>query len=306
MIEMPTESEPVRIVEGDSLDVLPRLDPDSVDSVVTDPPYGLGFMGKDWDHSVPGGAFWGAVLRVLKPGGYMLVMGGTRTYHRLACAVEDAGFEIRDCLMWLYGSGFPKHKSRLKPAWEPILLCRKPGPTVLILGVDECRVPTDENLNGGAYAASGRRRTLAGDERTGAALGMLSPGSVTGRDFIQPSGRWPANVTHDGSDDVMKALGATARFFYCAKASRKERGEDNAHPTVKPLALMRWLVRLVTPKGGNVLDPFAGSGTTGHAAIAEGRRAVLIEIDPVHFETARERIETAMGRGRGRGSLFVT
>jgi site-specific DNA-methyltransferase (adenine-specific) len=312
---------------GDCLDVLRTLPDASVDAVVTDPPYGLSFMGKAWDHGVPGVPYWQAALRVLKPGGYLLAMGGTRTYHRLACAVEDAGFQIRDCLMWLYGSGFPKGKGCLKPAWEPILLARKPGPRVLPLGVDECRVPTDEdcarvpspNVGSVTYAQDKYTKT------------MLRGGR--GHD----AGRYPANVVHDGGEEVLEAFaafgektsgkqsagghvrnsdktrnaygafegqqcegdvlygdtGTAARFFYAAKASKRERGEGNSHPTVKPLALMRWLVRLVCPPGGTVLDPFMGSGTTGVACAQEGRSLVGIELSPEYLEIARQRIEAA-------------
>lgn len=337
MVELPTESEPVRVIQGDALEVLPTLLEASVDSCVTDPPYGLSFMGKDWDHGIPGVPFWEAVGRVLKPGGYMLAMGGTRTYHRLACAVEDAGFEIRDCLMWMYGSGFPKGKGCLKPAWEPILLCRKPGPKVLPLGVDECRVETEESLGRLNHttsrfidSANGSRdaheRTIWVDNSTG-------------------KGRWPANVVHDGSDEVLEAFaafgeltsgsgvkncpdsqrfggpafgkpratmgdgrefqgdtGTAARFFYAAKSSREERGAGNDHPTVKPLALMRWLVKLVTPRDGIVLDPFLGSGST-LAAAQDWCYGIGIEREPAYVAIAQRRISEAMGRGVG--SLFA-
>jgi site-specific DNA-methyltransferase (adenine-specific) len=331
------------IHEGDCRDVLPTFAADSFDSVVTDPPYALtdigrgmrmrrtgvsahhdganrtargrtptgGFMGQAWDSELPGVEVWSAVLRVLKPGGYMLTFGGTRTYHRLACAVEDAGFEIRDCLMWLYGTGFPKGRGCLKPAYEPILLCRKPGERVLPLGIDACRVPTDETLS----------------------QGSRKPGANFDDDDYQwegkaglqhTAGRYPANVVHDGSDEVLAAFaefgekkvpgtyrsttmgawkddgvhegygdtGTAARFFYCAKASKRERA-GSKHPTVKPLALVRWLVRLVTPEGGCVLDPFAGSGTTLEAAESEGFRAVGIEREAEHAADARRRLSRA-------------
>lgn len=301
----PIKKSAIQIIEGDCLEVMPSLLPDSFDSVVSDPPYGLSFIGKSWDRGVPGVPFWNEAKRVLKPGAYMLVMGGSRTYHRLACTVEDAGFEIRDCLMWIYGSGFPKAKSCLKPAYEPILLCRKPGKGVRELGIGECRI-----------LSADRTGELAED-------------------------RWPANVLHDGSEEVMDAFAAgkrkvydttstAARFFYCAKANKSEReagldglpererrtlgrgltgvsgdrsgkggkqlplpmGESkvrNHHPTVKPLALMEWLVKLVTPPNGLTLDPFAGSGTTGKAAVNTGRRAVLIEREAAYLEIARSR-----------------
>jgi site-specific DNA-methyltransferase (adenine-specific) len=342
------------IFHGDSRDVL-RLFPDSTfDAIVTDPPYELtstkrtkpapvvegspfsrhrvgvngdnkpvgGFMGKEWDGT--GVAFdpklWAEVLRVLKPGGHVLAFGGTRTYHRMACAIEDGGFEIRDQLGWVYGSGFPKSRdlaamdmggqdaatwegwgTALKPAWEPIVLARKPiarGLNVAgnliahgtgALNIDGCRVPSSESL-----------------------------------------GRWPANLIHDGSDEVLAAFpqapgqlarastsdtqragqnvygamtrgsGASeprvglnksaARFFYCAKASTSERGEGNSHPTVKPLTLMRHLCRLITPPGGCVLDPFTGSGTTGVAAHAEGFLFVGVEREADYVAIASRRL----------------
>jgi hypothetical protein len=313
----------VRLYHGDCLDVLPTLAAGSVDAVVTDPPYGLEFMGRDWDHGVPGVPYWLAVLVVLKPGGYMLAFGGTRTYHRLACAVEDAGFEVRDCLMWLYGSGFPKGRGCLKPAWEPILLCRKPGPRVLPLGVDECRMPCDEDRTRPARTPNGIYGNGNGTNHT--------------TSDSHPAGRWPANVVHDGGEEVLEAFaafgskdtrdgmvnnrggdgagymkgwkgaeqspavygdrGTAARFFYTAKASKAERGEGNNHPTVKPLALLEWLVRLVCPPGGLVLDPFAGSATTGVACLRTGRRFVGVEKDAGYHEIARKRLAEAASPG---------
>jgi len=362
-VEMPTEENPVVVHNGDCLDLLPRLG--GVDAVVTDPPYALvepnsarssyaarmatgrtdedkqlrrgGFMGKAWDSELPGVDIWSAVLRVLKPGGYLLAFGGTRTYHRLTCAIEDAGFEVRDCLMWLYGVGFPKGQGCLKPAWEPILLARKPGKRVLPLGIEECRIGTTKDVP----ASLPKDDALRGwGERPGRSGKQLTD------DAFNPNlGRYPANLLHDGSDEVMEAFaafgektsgvlaphhdakesvngslrgknyagrikgtfggdtGTAARFFYCAKASKAERGEGNTHPTVKPLELMQWLVRLVTPKGGVVLDPFAGSGTTGKAALVEGRRAILVEREPAYCDIIRRRLDHASGTGKG--SLFA-
>lgn len=316
-----------RVIEGDCLSVLPTLEAGSFASVVTDPPYGLNFMGTQWDGT--GVAFdqatWSAVLRVLKPGGYLLAFGGTRTYHRLACAVEDAGFEVRDCLMWLYGTGFPKGQGCLKPGYEPIILARKPGPRVLPLGIDGCRVEHDGTGVWGDDQNPARHASPLG-YRGGVA------GKVSRKN---PAGRYPANVLHDGSAEVLEAFaafgeskgdstnrnprlkrgdkfgwsgaavqdvntagftdtGTAARFFFTAKASKAERAGGN-HPTVKPLALMRWLVRLITPKGGAVIDPFGGSGTTGAAAVMEERRAVLIERDAGYCGIARRRIVEATG-----------
>ena len=355
---------------GDCLAVMPTLAPDSIDSIVTDPPYGLSFMGKDWDHGVPGVPFWTEALRVAKPGAYLLAFGGSRTYHRLACAIEDAGWEVRDCIMWLYGSGFPKshnlkgeHKgwgTALKPAWEPIIVARKPligtvAENVLRYGtgainVDGCRV---ELANGEDISIERNDAVPLDTAKMGWGFKAVCRGN---------QGRWPANLIHDGSDEVLAGFpvttssvrkpsgkddrgipgfvmrrldsnkrghadtGSAARFFYCAKASRKERemgcegmeardnvgtryttmagdGRENPavkpvsarnhHPTVKPLALMRYLCRLVTPTGGTVLDPFTGSGSTGKAAIAEGFRFVGIEQEEAYVAIARARIETA-------------
>jgi DNA modification methylase len=370
---------------GDCRDVLATLEECSFNACVTDPPYGLSFMGKGWDHGVPGVAFWGAVYRVLKPGGWLVAMGGTRTYHRLACAIENAGFEIRDQIGWLYGSGFPKShnlgvaidrmsgisarskafnmKGRgdraeeldtngreflppyepatdaarqwqgwgtaLKPAWEPIVLARKPlsegtvAANVLKWGtgainVDGCRVGT----NGGT-ASTGDPNYK--NEVYGRGMGGLEIVDLG-------KGRWPANIIHDGSDEVVAAFpesgngsgvptiakrernkgwcnsspgegvdaidsfgdsGSAARFFYTAKADADDR-LGSKHPTVKPLDLMQYLVRLVTPKGGTVLDPFAGTGTTGEAAWREGMAAELIEAEAEYCVDIRRRMALAL------------
>lgn len=360
----------VELFCGDCVDVLPGLPANSVDSVITDPPYGLRFMGRDWDRGVPGVAFWSEVLRVAKPGALMLAFGGTRTFHRLTCAIEDAGWEVRDCLMWLYGSGFPKGLNlrgngwdgwgtALKPAWEPILLAMKPLDGTFAgnaqrwgvagLNVDGARIEVQE---------PGRRHLLK-------SLGDLPPKNTFGNGLngsralgTTSQGRWPANVLldeeaaaaldaqsgklHSNSGNYGKYAqrsskgitdtGGASRFFYVAKASRSERnagleGDGNGvqcarpespdmsgkfpdhdgrerganhHPTVKPLALMRYLCRLtMTPAGGVVCDPFMGSGTTGVAAVMEGREFVGIELDAGYFEVARRRIEAAGGWIRG-------
>lgn len=457
---------------GNNLDLLPTLADASIDACVTDPPYELGFMGKKWDAS--GIAYnvdlWREVLRVLKPGGHLVAFGGTRTYHRMACAIEDAGFEIRDCLAWMYGSGFPKSldvskaidkmdapkeqmarklrftawvrstgitsaqinaatktnmgghytttasqpaimtrqhldacrhllghvpqwveheadvrsvESRnfaerevigksdatrlavapgqnndrsgitlnitapatdsakqwqgwgtaLKPAYEPAVLARKPltgtvAGNVLEWGtgainVDGCRIEAEKATG---WGGGGSALYNGGLSREG------------GESRLQNEGRWPANVMHDGSEEVLAGFpedtdGSAARFFYTAKASTWEReiglddmprrsggelvgrkdgsagtqnpragagraseGRANVHPTVKPIDLMRWLVRLVTPRGGVVLDPFAGSGSTGMAATLEGFGFVGFELDPLHVQIAKRRIAAARKR----------
>lgn len=310
----------MKLILGDCLEQMGALPADSVDAVVTDPPYGLGFMGKQWDTMPPGDETASAALRVLKPAHYLVAFGGTRTHHRLMVALEDAGFEIRDCLMWLYGSGFPKGKGNLKPAYEPIILCRKPGKGVRALGIDECRIDTDED----------RSRP----PRTPNAIYGGGNGTSLTPSMSCSAGRWPANIILDEHID----LGGPERFFYCAKASRAERnagcegleaadahnlssnacgrcglrvkangsgnkcqcGElretvqlprsGNSHPTVKPVAIMRWLTRLISPEGGTVLDPFMGSGTTGVACVEEGRDFIGIEREPEYIAIARARI----------------
>ena len=328
------------LLHGDCRAVMAGLPAASVDAVVCDPPYGLSFMGKDWDHGVPGVAFWSAAMRVAKPGAHLLAFGGTRTFHRLAVAIEDAGWEIRDTVMWVYGSGFPKSHNAgngwgtaLKPAWEPIIVARKPlegtvAANVLAhgtgaLNIDGCRVGTSDSLNGGAYADAGTVRDDGwGMQRGGAG------------EYKQPTGRWPANLIHDGSDEVLAGFpqsngahgvgdnprsysydksaartmppqtrkpfdyggdtGSAARFFYCAKASKADRDEGNHHPTVKPTALMRYLCKLVTPPAGTVLDPFMGSGSTGKAARMEGFGFIGIEQDAEYIAIARARIAHAV------------
>jgi len=398
------------------------------DSIVCDPPYELGFMGKTWDAS--GIAYsvemWAEALRVLKPGGHLLAFSGSRTYHRMACAIEDAGFDIRDQIMWVYGSGFPKsldvskaidkaagavrskirvdasalgnppnlvggvkngsdtprsvaavergyHEvdseepataaarqwdgwgTALKPAHEPICVARKPlvgtvAANVLAWGtgainVDACRVGTAESPR------------LSNVTRKG--TGIFEGGINTGAfgETIDGLGRWPANLIHDGSEEVVAGFpdsngsgsarglkrselpdngwggfhtehqstlrdagtGSAARFFYCAKASRVDRDEGldafassawptmgsgiggapdqtkannkNIHPTVKPTDLMRYLCRLVTPPGGFVLDPFAGSGSTGKAAKLEGFRFLGMELSAEYAAIANARID---------------
>lgn len=376
---------------GDCLDILPTLPAQSVDTVITDPPYGLSFMGKDWDHGIPGVQFWREALRVAKPGAMLLAFGGSRTFHRLTCAIEDAGWEIRDCLMWLYGSGFPKSLdiskaidkaagaervamglgayaarrpasrrvedggdpvdfhfgggdyvtapatpaaqqwhgwgTALKPAWEPIILAMKPLDGTFAnnaltwgvagLNVDGARIP----ITDGATMA---RNNKPGDNGWKNSSGGPNAAALNG----EPSGRWPANLLLDEAAAAMvdaqsgeqtsspysygkksrggimnitderrngsgySDTGGASRFFYVAKASRGERGDDNTHPTVKPLTLMRYLCKLTaTPTGGVVLDPFMGSGTTGVACAMEGRNFIGVELDAGYYEIARRRIE---------------
>lgn len=385
---------------GDCREVMQAMDAESVDSIVTDPPYGLAFMGKRWDYDVPSVEIWAECLRVLKPGGHLLAFAGTRTQHRMCCRIEDAGFEIRDMIAWVYASGFPKsldvskaidkaagaerevvgvssitgaRKSRtmddgnkgskriyqndtpvlnaitapateaakqwqgwgtaLKPALEPITVARKPldgtvAANVLAWGtgainVDGCRVGT-EDTRSPSY-----RMTSAG--KIGGGFGNNMEYTKDGTIAGSICGRWPANLIHDGSEEVVGLMGDAARFFYCAKASKADRDEgceglpkvvwavgpeghtqnataasgqlqrlprSNHHPTVKPTDLMRYLCRLVTPPDGLVFDPFTGSGSTGKAAMLEGFRFVGAELSPEYIEIARARIGHAAGKTR--------
>jgi hypothetical protein len=169
---------------------LAMLPDNSVDAIVCDPPYGLRFMGKKWDYDVPGVDIWVECLRVLKPGGHLLAFAGTRTQHRMAVRIEDAGFEIRDMIAWVYGSGYPKHRSSLKPALEPITMARKPAERATLLNIDACRVEGRERTE---YGLSNATRTA------GNTYGTPSPGA----DFDSTVGRYPANLIHDGSNEVV-------------------------------------------------------------------------------------------------------
>jgi len=297
----------------------------SVDAVVTDPPYGLSFMGKRWDYDVPSVEIWEQCLRVLKPGGYLLAFAGTRTQHRMAVRIEDAGFEIRDMIAWMYGSGFPKSHNlqgdrqgwgtALKPAMEPITMARKPFKGTVAdnvqaygtgaINVDGCRIGDEEIIQ---HRPDGWR-----------GFSKLQDG--TAHDYTESStiGRWPANVLHDGCEDVLRGMGEAARFFYTPKADKADRDDgcemmeemptrcmenpdtrgrpiptkSNIHPTVKPTDLMRYLCRMVTPPGGMVLDPFTGSGSTGRGAVLEGFRFIGCEMDADYIEIAKARILAA-------------
>ena len=416
------------LVNADCLDAMKRMPDNSIDAIVTDPPYGINFMNKKWDS--PGGmvgqmatgkekrggfAYGGShsrgykdcdlskfqeymtplfqeMLRIAKPGAHLLAFGGTRTYHRLACAIEDAGWEVRDCLGWIYSSGMPKSmdiskaidkklgakratreavgdhegtidfgmKNRcpkcgkpffsanpctcpredlvpiteeakkwsgwgtcLKPAFEPIVLARKPVEGTIAdnvlkwgvggLNIDECRVESDKPV----VIHSPKKETL------------YDSGHNDMGTWMENRGRFPANLIHDGSDEFLEvfpnnvkggtwnrtkgarpfnnngeptgytsagsdtSIGSAARFFYCPKASKKEKGKENSHPTVKPIELMKYLVKLVAPKGSLVLDPFMGSGSTGVAAIEIGRRFLGIEKEPEYFKIAENRLANA-------------
>ena len=372
----------IKLINSDCIEAMKAMEDNSIDSIVTDPPYELGFMGKSWDSS--GVAFnvavWQEALRVLKPGGHLIAFSGSRTYHRMAVAIEDAGFEIRDQIMWVYGSGFPKSMNiskavdgqiltgksnsgsirftnenrpgegrigvalpvngivsdemaearvtnnnpateqgqqwqgwgtALKPAHEPMVLARKPvvgtvANNVLTYGV------------GGLNIDASRVGNEILPKQT---AGQSQIGTFERENMVTPerTGRWPANFIHDGLETEW------SKFFYCAKTSKRDRNEgldgfevkqtlggggltdagsaygsikakaQNHHPTVKPTSLMQYLVRLVTPQGGTVLDPFMGSGSTGKACAYEGFDFVGIDQSTEYYEIARARIDFALG-----------
>jgi len=360
----------MQIILGDCLEEMMWLPSNSVDAIVTDPPYGLSFMGKKWDYDVPSRSIWKEAIRVLKPGGHVLSFGGTRTYHRLVTEIEEAGFEIRDQIQWIYGSGFPKSHNikegdfkgwgtALKPANEPICLARKPlegtvAQNVLKYGTGAINVDASRIGPNPGYKypnGLGGNSFSVGESPDGS---RLSPIEST-------QGRWPANVLFDeeaaqmldeqsgilkpagnkdqssrfnktsggsfssdyGNQSAVKTeQGGASRFFYCAKASKSERNaglegmperstgqrikaqsagrkdagqqessfpQANHHPTVKPIKLMEYLIKLITPPGGTVLDPFMGSGSTGVAAKRLGFNFIGIERELEYVEIAKRR-----------------
>jgi len=267
----------------------------SADSIVTDPPYGLGFMGKAWDALPPGEEWARECLRVLKPGGHLLAFGGTRTWHRLAVAVEDAGFEIRDSIAWMHGEGFPKHRTGLKPAFEPIVMARKPFKGPLSANEEEYGVGA-LNIDATRTDAGRWPANVTLDEATAPLLDLQS-GTIKDRNSGRGGwtrGGYVGGTSNDNTQSAAyKGEGGASRFFYVAKAGKKERPVVGgvAHATVKPLALMRWLVRLVTPEGGTVLEPFAGSGTTVEACILEGFHCIAIEQEAEYLPLIQARID---------------
>lgn len=315
------------VLKGEAIDTLRALPDACADAIVTDPPAGIGFMGQSWDNHLGGRRNWIAThaaifrecLRVAKPGAHAIVWAIPRTSHWTATALEDAGWEIRDVAVHLQAQGFPKSKSLLKPAAEHWILAKAPGP-LRELNIDACRVGTSKDV-----PASLSTRSLSGyGDRTGR-QGMRADHS--GMD--PNTGRWPANATldegaaalldaqsgvrksgamragtlrknldsysgsfsesHGTASDIAPSAGGASRFFYVSKCKDSER-KGNPHPTVKPIALMRWLCRLVTPAGGLVVDPFCGSGSTGEAALAEGLRFIGIEREDAYVQYARPRL----------------
>ena len=311
--------DPYQLHLGDCREVMRTLEPESVTAIVTDPPYALQDLG-EWDTDV---AFqqdvWREALRVLKPGGHVIAFAGARTYHRLATAVEAAGFEIRDQLMWIYVNAMPKAqtlpggaRTSLKPSHEPAILARKSyvGSAAACLDehgtgaltIDGCRVggePSPAIVRREAHAARVARGDLTHPRPNSVTFPRNGAADGATEHFVRPRaeeqlGRYPANVVTDGATDLL--IERSDRYFYTSRASPTDRSEGlpegqlNPHPTVKPTDLMQWLVRLVTPRGGLVLDPFMGSGSTGKACMLEGREFIGIDITPEYIPLAEARI----------------
>ena len=279
------------------LEVLKKIDTNSVDSVVTDPPYGLKLLGHSWDYNLPSIDIWKECLRVLKPGGHLLSFSSARTYHRMAISIEDAGFEIRDQIMWVYGQGMPKGKN-LKPAHEPICVARKPFKGTIkanvaahgtgCLNVDACKV--GERWAPNLIHDGDDTVVEMFPEKAGALFNATRTVATTGGSGNSLMGK--AREVGEGNGAIDEP-GSAARFFWCAKPSRTERAAASKHPTVKPIKLMEYLVRLATPTGGLILDPFMGSGTTGVAAINEGFDFIGCELEPEYFDIATQRLQVA-------------
>lgn len=322
-----------QILHGDNRDTLKTLPGNSIDAIVTDPPYGIDFLGKAWDANTGALETYQQCLRVLKPGGHILAFSAARTYHHLAITLEQAGFEIRDQIMWIYSSGFPKSQdigkqlnkknidnewtgwgTALKPAHEPIALARKPIKLSIAkncqthgvgaLNIDATRVPYDNDVPAGGGNNAATFKNFSAEERTTkdqpkAGKRTASFHNATGGGETQSggdgSGGWEASQIGRFPSNVLGEIPDYQKYFYCPKVSGKERHidgvTDNNHPTVKPIELMKYLIRLITPPGGVVLDPFNGSGSTGCAAVELGSEYIGCELDAAYVDIATKRIE---------------
>lgn len=275
------------IVSGDSQKILVKYKADTFHACITDPPYGMGM--EHWDRSVPEVSLWKKVYRVLRPGAFCLAFCSPELYHRIACNIEDAGFEIKDQIMWMTTTKMPKH-NRLKPAHEPIVVAQKPYEKSLkfnqekwgcgIINTTTTRVPWDKKPPKGWVASGAKRRTFG---KKGKTTGTQEEfGTVD----ANPDGRYPSNI-------IGEVLPAHQKYFYAPRASRKEKGEGNDHPTVKPVSLMEYLIDIYVPEKGVVLDPFCGSGTTGVASVNKGRYFIGIELEQKYVDIAKKRCDGA-------------
>jgi len=270
---------------ADCYTALRELPDGCVDAIVTDPPYGLRFMGLRWDYNIPEEAIWRECYRVLRPDGHLLAFSSPRTYHRMTVRIEDAGFEVVDMLAWLFGSGMPKGKQLLRPGLEPITLGRKGAGK---LQIADCMIPHEDRERWPTNVLhDGSEEVL---ERFPNAPGQLAKASTSDTQRAGQNTYGKMRRGSNGTTPRKDSETSASRFFYCAKASPTERGPGNTHPTVKPLALMQYLCRLVTPPQGLILDPYVGSGSTAVAGMREGYSVYGIENDPASFEIARNRV----------------
>ena len=321
------------LYNADNIEILKTMADNSIDAIVTDPPYAIKLMNKKWDNELPSVEFWTECLRILKPGGHLLSACGTRTYHRATMNIDNAGFEIRDVVAWIYGYSFPKSmdisqainnelknendlsykqwkgwKTTLKPCLELWTLARKPIAEKNIarniikyrtggLNIDKCRIINDGKKPPIKISRSPQTHITLKNHK-------FIPGEVT---KPNPNGRFPANVIHDGSNEAIaefpgNGIYNASRFFYCAKPTEKERSSGldkrNEHPTIKPIKLLEHFCNLITPPNGIVLDPFIGSGSTAIACIKCGFKYIGIEIEEEYFNIAKQRIEYELEQRR--------
>jgi site-specific DNA-methyltransferase (adenine-specific) len=275
------------IICSDNVIAMRNIADNSVDACITDPPYGMDIVGVGWDHNVPPVDTWKEVYRVLKPGAFVLSFCAPEFYHRMAVAVEDAGFLPRDMVVWMVTTKMAK-ANRMKPAHEPIFVAQKPLDGTILQNLDKwgcgaintttTRVPWDGKPPTGWIKGGSKRRAFGGDVAKAA-------DQKNETEDANPTGRYPTNIIgHFDEPDHQK-------YFYAPRATRKERGEYNDHPTPKPIALMRYLCRVYAPKGGLVLDPFLGSGSTAIGALQEGINFVGIDLDQHYCDIAERRIQ---------------
>ena len=283
------------ITTGNCQEVLSTYGENFFHSCITDPPYGMNM--DHWDHSVPSVSIWSEVYRTLRPGAFCLAFCSPELYHRLACNVEDAGFIIKDQIMWMTTTKMTKF-NRLKPAHEPIVVAQKPYLGSLksnfekwgcgLIDVDNNRVPWDKKPPTGWVKDGGKRRTFGREGKT----------TGTQKEFgtvdANPNGRYPSNIIGDVESSHQK-------YFYAPRATRKEKGDNNNHPTVKPVNLMEYLIRVYSPVKSIVLDPFCGSGTTGVAAIQQDREFIGIDLNKNYCDIAKKRVGNAKFVGDDEG-----
>jgi DNA modification methylase len=276
------------LICSDNVKAMKKMDANSIEACITDPPYGMDIAGVGWDHNVPPVETWKEVYRILKPGAFVASFCSPEFYHRMAVNVEDAGFRPMDMVVWMVTTKMAKI-NRLKPAHEPIFIAQKPFEGSIVKNVetngcgkidtDNTRIPWDKKPPTG-WIKNGIKRRAFGKE-----VSKASEQTVKETEDANPNGRYPSNIIgHFDNPEHQK-------YFYAPRATRKERGEYNDHPTPKPIDLMRYLIRVYSPKGGTVIDPFLGSGSTGIAALQENRKFVGIDLTQHYVDISERRIK---------------